>query len=145
MTELIGPWFLSIFNSSLSLGCVPDCFKTTCVQPFLKAWALLFPSWRRAHVRAATQCSRHRYLISLLIVFLLLKTTYVQAYVKYSRHELLVIGSVPGSCILNQDDPRHNIPSELVRPPGSQWINLKATEAAQREEAEARLSSRDTS
>lgn len=27
---------LSIFNSSLSSGCVPDYFRTACVQPTLK-------------------------------------------------------------------------------------------------------------
>lgn len=55
VTEIIGPWLLSIFNSSLSLGCVPDCFKTTCVQPFLKAWAFLGFSFHHGGARTYVQ------------------------------------------------------------------------------------------
>lgn len=36
VTDCIGPHLLSIVNSSLSTGSVPDKFKTACVQPVLK-------------------------------------------------------------------------------------------------------------
>jgi hypothetical protein len=34
--ECFGPHLLTILNSSLSAGCVPDYFKTACIQPVLK-------------------------------------------------------------------------------------------------------------
>ena len=34
--DFIGPHLLSVFNSSLFTGCVPDYFKTACVNPLLK-------------------------------------------------------------------------------------------------------------
>lgn len=105
-----------------------------------------------AHEHAVAQHSMYQhFLYSLLVVYYLLSATHAQTYVKYSRHEL--IGSnirlIPEGCIFNQEDPRHDIPLDLVRPPGSPWITLparkQATEVAQREEAEARLQSWDTS
>ncbi len=38
-----GPILLSVFNSSLASGCVPDYFKTACVTPLLKkTWTRSF-------------------------------------------------------------------------------------------------------
>lgn len=34
--DAVGPVLLSIFNSSLLSGCVPDCFKIACITPLLK-------------------------------------------------------------------------------------------------------------
>ncbi len=34
--DCVGPHLISVFNSSLSTGCVPDYFKTACVNPLLK-------------------------------------------------------------------------------------------------------------
>ncbi len=74
-----------------------------------------------AHVHAAAQHFTCQYpLISLLAVDFLC-ATYAQAYVKHSQHKLSDVGSLLRNCIFNQEDPRHNLPLELVRPPESLW------------------------
>lgn len=85
----------------------------------------------RAHAAAHLSTYRH-VLSSLLIVHLFLRNTYAQVYIRYSRHKLLIISLTPGACTFNQEDPRHNIPSELVRPPGSPWITLPAAKRQRR-------------
>ncbi len=82
-------------------------------------------------VHAAALHSSYRLLVySLLIDYVSLSITYAQTHmqehVKYSRNELIIIGLIPGDCIYKQEDPTHEIPSELVRLPGSPWITLPA-------------------
>lgn len=89
-----------------------------------------------AHEHAEAQHSAYQHflysLYSLLVVYYLLSVTHAKIYVKYSRHELYNIGLITEGCIFNQEDPRHNIPPELVRPPGSPWITLPARKQQRR-------------
>lgn len=64
-----------------------------------------------------TYCS----LVRLLVVYRLLNAMYALAYLKYSWHKLLNIGSKAECCIINQ---RTWHAFRVVLPPGSLWFTL---------------------
>lgn len=76
-----------------------------------------------AHTDAAAHGSPYQcFFLCFLCVFVCTFCTHTSAFYLYTRHDLVDIGYRHKIAVTSNFHHQHNIPDELVRPPGSPWI-----------------------